>query len=241
MLAADSLVARAVDRTIVVAPMLRRFLVERLRVPAGRVVHIDNGLTLPPSSPPTGPVRNLLFVGLLVERKGVDLLLAALAEAARTGLPDEVRLTVVGDGPERAALEGSASSLGLASRVDFLGFRPDVPRLMAAADAFVLPARMEQQPLVLIEAMASGLPVLATDVGGVGDMLGGHATLVPPGDVTALAKALIGLAGCDGAAAGSALAAVARHRFGIDASLQRHLELYAQLRQWSPPGPRSDG
>ncbi len=241
VLAADSLVARAVDRTVVVAPMLRRFLVERLRVPPGRVVHIDNGLALPASSPPAGPVRNLLFVGLLVERKGVDLLLAALAEAARTGLPDDVRLTVVGDGPERAALEASASGLGLASRVDFLGFRSDVPHLMADADAFVLPARMEQQPLVLIEAMASGLPVLATDVGGVADMLGGQGTVVRPGDVDALAEGLVALAGCDSATVGTALAEAARRRFGIDASVHHHLDLYARLQRWPSPGPHEKG
>jgi glycosyltransferase involved in cell wall biosynthesis len=241
VLAADAVVARAVDRTIVVAPILRTFLIERLRVPAERVVHIDNGLALPPASPPSGPIRRLLFVGMLIERKGVDVLLSALAHAVEDGVPHDVHLTVVGDGPERAALESSARSLGLAERVDFLGFRTDVPQLMATADAFVLPARMEQQPLVLIEAMASGLLVLATDVGGVRDMLGGLGMLVPADDPLALARGIATLVTSDGAARAAALASHAHQRFGVDASLGHHLDLYAHLQRWSTVRPEGNG
>ncbi len=229
VLAADALVARAVDRTVVVSPAMRPFLVDRLRVPAARVAHIDNGLVLPPFTARTGPVRHVLFVGLLVHRKGVDLLLEAWARATARGLPDDARLSIVGDGPERGALEGLARSLGLADRVRFLGFRPDVPDLMAGADAFVLPARMEQQPLVLIEAMASGLPVLSTDVGGTADMLGGLAGVVPPQDVAALADGLLALCGPDGAASGPALAELARRRFSVEACVAAHRDLYRSL------------
>jgi glycosyltransferase involved in cell wall biosynthesis len=236
VLAADAAVARSVQRTIVVAPTLRDFLVNRLRVPAARVVHIDNGLVLPPAAPPTGPVRSLLFVGLLVERKGVAILLDAMARAIQLGLPPDVTLTVVGDGPQRSELERTAQALGLAAgsaaRVSFLGFRADVPALMAGADAFVLPSLLEQQPLVLIEAMAAGLPVLATDVGGVRDMLAGLGRVVPAGDVNSLARGLLALAADDGAATGAGLARRARERFDVALCLRRHLELYAELRRW---------
>jgi len=237
VLAADAVVARTVDRTIVVAPPLRRFLVERLHVPAGRVVHIDNGLVLPAAAPPTGPIRRLLFVGLLVERKGVHLLLDALDLASRQGLPDDVTLTVAGEGPQRGALERQAAALGLSGRVTFLGFRTDVPALLGQADAFVLPSSMEQQPLVLIEALGAGLPTLATDVGGVADLVGDVGIVVAPDDRAVLADGLVRLTALDGAAVGAAAARRARQRFSLDHCVQAHLDLYAQLQRWRPLDP----
>ncbi|MGY1690874.1 glycosyltransferase family 4 protein [Geodermatophilus sp. SYSU D01105] len=227
VLAADALVARSVTRTVVPAASMGRFLRERLRVPAGRVVHIDNGLPLPPASVPTGPVRRLLFVGLLVRRKGVHVLLEAMAGAA---LPPDVTLQVAGDGPERADLEGCASRLGLRDRVAFLGFRSDVPRLLAGSDAFVLPSAMEQQPLVLIEALGAGKPVVATDVGGIPEMVAGAGIVVPPGDAPALGRALQELTTGDQATRwGERGAAVARERFSVEATREQHLALYRAL------------
>lgn len=234
VLAADALVARAVTGTIVPATSMGRFLRERLRVPADRIHHIDNGLPLPPASVPKGPVRRLLFVGLLVPRKGVHVLLEAMATAA---LPSEVRLQVAGDGPERPALETLASRLGLEDRVDFLGFRSDVPRLLAEADAFVLPAVMEQQPLVLIEAMGAGKPVVATDVGGVREMVGDTGIIVPPADPGALAAALRDLVSSDVGTWGRNARACAEQRFTLELARDRHLALYDQLsRSSARPG-----
>lgn len=226
VLAADALVARAVTRTVVVAPPMREFLVRRLHVPAGRVVHIDNGLPLPPARPPEGPVRRLLFVGLLVRRKGVHLLLDALADP---GAPAGTTLRVVGDGPERGALEAQAARLGVADRVEFVGFREDVPALLGEADALVLPSSLEQQPLVLVEALGAGLPCLATDVGGVADMLGTDGIVVPPDDVPALVAGLRRLVAADAADLGRRAAARARARFSLDACAAAHLELYRRL------------
>ncbi len=227
VLAADALVARAVTRTVVPAASMGRFLRHRLKVPAGRIVHIDNGLPLLPASVPHGPVRRLLFVGLLVRRKGVHVLLEAMAGAA---LPPDVTLQVAGDGPERADLEASVSRLGLQGRVTFLGFRSDVPRLLAEADAFVLPSAMEQQPLVLIEALGAGKPIVATDVGGVAEMVAGAGIVVPPGDADALRRALEELMTDDRAAQwGERGATLARERFSVEASVGRHLALYEGL------------
>jgi glycosyltransferase involved in cell wall biosynthesis len=227
VLGADALVARAVTRTVVPASSMGRFLRERLRVPADRVVHIDNGMPLPPASVPRGPVRRLLFVGLLVRRKGVHLLLEAMARAA---LPPDVTLQVAGDGPERAGLEALAAGSGLRGRVEFLGFRTDVPALLAGADAFVLPSAMEQQPLVLIEALGAGKPVVATDVGGVAEMVAGAGIVVPPGEPAALARALEELTTVgDAAQWGTRAAAIARERFSVGTALDRHLALYTDL------------
>ncbi|MGY1640759.1 glycosyltransferase family 4 protein [Geodermatophilus sp. SYSU D00703] len=234
VLAADALVARSVSRTIVPAASMGRFLRERLRVPAGRIVHIDNGLPLPAVSVPDRPVRRLLFVGLLVRRKGVHVLLEAMARAA---LPADVTLQVAGDGPERPRLEATASRLGLHDRVTFLGFRRDVPRLLGEADAFVLPSAMEQQPLVLIEALGAGKPVIATDVGGIADMIAGAGIVVPPGDVAALTLALQDLTTGDQAARwGARGAAVARERFSVQSARDRHLALYESLLGSGPEG-----
>ena len=229
ILAGDAAVARTLDRTVVPAEAMGRFLRRRLRVPAKRLARLDNCVELAEPSPPEGPVRHLVFVGLLVERKGILDLLAALAVPGV--LPPDGRLTVVGDGPQRAEAERAAQALP--GRVTFLGFRPDVPALLAGADALVLPSAMEQQPLVVAEAMAAGKPVVATETGGVADMLGpgaGTDYLVPPGDTAALAERLRALfAEPDPARIGALLAGRARHRFAPAECARRHLDLYESL------------
>jgi glycosyltransferase involved in cell wall biosynthesis len=229
ILAGDAAVARIVDRTVVPAEVMGRFLHRRLRVPTARLAHIDNCVELAEPSPPDGPVRHLVFVGLLVERKGILDLLAALAVPGV--LPPDARLTVVGDGPQRAEAERVAQTFP--GRVTFLGFRPDVPALLAGADALVLPSAMEQQPLVVAEAMAAGKPVVATDTGGVADMLGpgpGADYLVPPENTAALAERLRALfAEPDPARIGAQLAARARQRFAPAECARRHLALDESL------------
>ncbi|MBW4721952.1 glycosyltransferase family 4 protein [Saccharothrix obliqua] len=225
VLAADASVARFVHRTVVPAPAMGEFLQRRLRVPAHRLAHIDNCVALPEPCPPTGPVRRLLFVGLLVERKGLATLLDALPGV----LPPGGSLTVVGDGPLRVSLEEHARRV-LPGRVDFLGFRSDVPAQLRRHDALVLPSHLEQQPLVVAEAMAAGKPVVATDTGGVADMLSDPATLAAPGDVEGLAVCLKAL--FDDPApgrAGAALAARARELFAPEVCARRHLALYREI------------
>ncbi|QFZ24198.1 glycosyltransferase family 1 protein [Saccharothrix syringae] len=226
VLAADAVVARAVHRTVVPAPAMGRFLRSRLRVPAGRLAHIDNCVEPARARPPTGPVRRLVFAGLLVERKGLATLLEALAVPGV--MPADATLTVVGDGPERGRAEALAGGLG--GRVEFLGFRADVPELLRRHDALVLPSSMEQQPLVVAEAMAAGKPVVATDTGGVADMLGGAGHLAAPGDVEGLAVRLRALfADPEPGRTGLVLAERARERFTPRVCAERHLALYREL------------
>ena len=161
-------------------------------------------VALPPSparTRPRGAGFRILFVGRLVERKGVHVLLRALAR-----LPDESRprLVVCGDGPEREPLERLARELGVAERVEFAG-RVSDERLRAEyaeADVFVLPAIVDARGdteglgVVLLEAMNSRVPVVASDAGGITDIVEHERTglLVPPGDEAALAAAMSRLA-----------------------------------------------
>ena len=141
-----------------------------------------------------GPIE-LVSIARLVKRKRVDRLLQALA--ALSGL--EVRLTVVGDGPERRRLEALATALGVADRVRFLGHVDEAAkrRALAAADLFVLASAHEGFGLVYLEAMQHGLPVVAASAGGQADFLedGRTGALVPNDDVAALAAAIGKLAG----------------------------------------------
>lgn len=136
--------------------------------------------------------RRLVFVGRLSGVKGAPLVLDALAELAAR-YPD-ARLTMVGDGPERAALEDRAKSLGIADRVDFTGYldQAGVATTLAASDIFVLPSFAEGVPVVLMEAMATGLPVVTTRIAGIPELVehGVSGLVLPPGDLEALVGGL---------------------------------------------------
>lgn len=166
----------------------------------------------------------LLNVAALAEKKGHRHLLEALRE-----LP-EVTLDIVGDGELRGELERQAAALGLGDRVRFLGERPkrDVAELMRAADLFVLPSLAENLPVVLIEAQASGLPAVATSVGGVPELVDDAAgALVPPADAAALAAAIRTTLARDFDS--PALAARARDRYGYTAISDRWTAIYERL------------
>jgi glycosyltransferase involved in cell wall biosynthesis len=108
-------------------------------------------------------------------------------------MPD-LRLTLIGDGPERPALEARAESIGLKDRITFKGYQnqSEVAKALSRTDLLVLPSFAEGVPVVLMEAMASGKPVVATQVGGVSELVEAGRTghLVPPGDAQALARAI---------------------------------------------------
>lgn len=126
--------------------------------------------------------------------KNFDLLLRAVADATEL-VGDDLRVAVAGEGAERDPLERLSRELGIAGRTALTGHlnRPD--EFYPLLDLFVLPSRTEGVPMVLVEAMACGVPCLATDVGGVGDTLGDTGILVPANDAGALAAAIAELAG----------------------------------------------
>jgi len=192
--------ARAVlDRASVVLPVseaMRRSLQDLAPKARMRVLPnvVDDRVFFPASPGRTvdSPTR-LVTVGALAENaaKGVDILLRAFAQL----LPslDGAELTIVGDGPRRPEYEQLASSLGIAGAVSFAGLRPkeEVAETMRSATVFALASRFENNPCVVIEAMASGLPVVATRVGGLPEMLeDATGLLVEPNDPTALARGI---------------------------------------------------
>lgn len=146
--------------------------------------------------PPDGELR-ILCVGRLIPSKGQSLLIEAVAELQRRGIP--TRAVLVGDGPNRANLSRLATRLGVGDRIELTGAlgQDALPRRYAEAHVFCLPSFAEGLPVVLMEAMATGRPVVATSIMGVGELVtdGVHGRLVPPGRVEDLVSALAELAG----------------------------------------------
>jgi glycosyltransferase involved in cell wall biosynthesis len=172
----------------------------------------------------------LVFVGRFAPIKRLDLLLDAFAQAG--GGAPRPRLAIVGDGEERSSLEGRATELGVADRVSFLGYRRELRPFFAAADLAVLSSDNEGTPVSLIEAAAAGLPAVATDVGGVSEVVTADTgTLVPPGDAEALARAMATMAADPERrrSAGSAARARALSRYGAQRLIADVDALYREL------------
>jgi glycosyltransferase involved in cell wall biosynthesis len=194
---------RRADHVIAVSASIGRRLAAVDRVPSRRVTTIRNAIPLSEtvSREPDPFQRRFapgdLIIGLvarLVPEKGVACFLLAAAEVLRE-LP-RVRFVVIGDGPLREQLVASAAALGISARVRFLGARVDGPQLIAELDLLAVPSLNEGTPLVTLEALSAGVPVVASSVGGIPEQVRGfeRVALVPPSDVGALARALIDMA-----------------------------------------------
>ena len=134
---------------------------------------------------------NLLYVGRLSYEKGLEHLIKSMHQLG----PEMCRLLICGEGPDRKRLENLVNESGLNDCVDFLGFIPWGKRLSEVyvqSDIFILPSLSEGIPKVLLEAMAKGLPVVATNVGGIPDIISGeeNGILVPSGDSQAITDAV---------------------------------------------------
>ncbi len=210
----------------------------------GNVRVIPNGIALDRSSTrnvPSGAIRKQLgippdaFVVVNVARlnypKNQKMLIEALA-----GLGDRVppvHALIVGEGPHRSDLETLVARCGLTGRVHFLGQRDDVPALLHASDVFALTSEWEGNPLSVMEAMAAGLPVLATRVGSIPELVEEEVSglLVSPGDVAGLSAGLSRLQQSPALLAGMGAHAAlrARSRFGLDRMVSSYEELYLSL------------
>jgi len=192
-------VARRADRVVCVSNAVARFARERVGVPDEKLVVIHNGVENPPS--PVVPAFDwtvagvpagrsvILCVARLHRQKGLDWLLQTLPALLQRWPNHD--LVLVGDGPEEAALRAQATTLAIADRVHFLGWRSDVARLLRASSLLVLTSRWEGLPNAVLEAMAAGLPVVAARTDGVVELLGDDPLQTFDwGDVTAFQNAV---------------------------------------------------
>jgi len=171
----------------------------------------------------------IVAIGNLYPVKGHAVLLRALAELEEQGGAPRWRLAIAGRGEDEQRLRSIADDAGIASRIHLLGFRSDAPDILAAGDVFVLPSLSEGLPLALIEAMATGLAIVASDVGGIPEVVarGQEALLVPAASPTALAAAIRAL--LDDPVRRAALGAAAQRRAHRDFSVTSMADAYEAL------------
>jgi glycosyltransferase involved in cell wall biosynthesis len=192
-------VYRRAEHIIAVSSAIRQRLIERDAVPPERITVIHNAVIPAPDTSPSalpGDLREGPLVGVVARlqpEKGVADFLRAAARVC-TAVPD-ARFLVAGDGPLREELLALAGRLGVGERVRFLGYRADARAIVGLLDVLVVPSLTEGTPLIVLEAMAAGIPVVASAVGGIPDQIrhNKEGLLVPAGDPAALADALLEL------------------------------------------------
>jgi glycosyltransferase involved in cell wall biosynthesis len=212
----------------------------RAFVPRQHVIALPNSVDcaafagLPPRRPDPGTALRLVYIGRLTREKGLHELLRALALVRERGV--DARLTIAGSGAEEGRLREAADRLGLASRVEFAGpaFGRRKIELLAGSDASVLASYSEGLPYALLESMAAGVPVIASRVGAIPDVVVDriHGLLIPPRDPQALAEAILELASDRERLA--RMGAACRERiavsYSIDGLAQKFCRLYEGLR-----------
>jgi len=227
---------RATRLLVSVCPEEARAFIEEVGFASADVRLVPNGVRVPDRArlsalrqetraalgiPPDE--RWLVFVGRLTREKGFDVLLRALGSALGAD-----GLLVVGDGPERVRLEAEARRSRAAVR--FCGYQEDVSPYLAAGDVFVQPSRSEGLPFTVLEAMAHGLPVICSRVGGVGAAVDGCGRLVAPDRPAELATGIADLLhdAASRAALGEAARARVAQRFGVDGMVEALHGVYAE-------------
>ena len=164
----------------------------RTGTPAGRVATVSNGIDSCAFAADRSrrPLRNVTVVANLRKEKGHDVLIDAAPEVLRH-FPD-AHFDIVGAGPELETLKARAAAQGVMDAFTFIGYEPNVPQRLRDADIFVLPSRSEAFPNAVLEAMSAGLPIVASAVGGILELIddGRTGLLVPPGDPHTLAHGI---------------------------------------------------
>lgn len=234
-----------VQQYVALSRDLQQYLVDKVHVPPARIAQIYNGVDTQRFHPAAGgpapidgcpfdPARHWLVgtVGRMQTVKDQPTLARAFACALelQPALRERLRLVLVGDGPLKAECEAVLAEAGARDLAWLPGERADVPAVMRGLHAFVLPSLAEGISNTILEAMASGLPVLATAVGGNADLVEEGVTgwLVPPGDVGAMAQALVRLTSdpAKAAALGHAGRAAVEARFSLEAMVTAYLRVY---------------
>lgn len=239
----NRLTARYADVILCVSEQVALAAVNEIGLPQEKVVTIPNGVdwsqfAVLPSKQKARQRAGLPQTGLIVGAvgrprpvKGYPFLLASWPDVVASY--PQALLLFVGDGPDRPALQAQAKQLGIWDNVIFWGDRDDIPQLLPALDLLAVPSMQEGLSLVILEAMAAGLPVVATNVGGNPELVRHEQTglLVPPRDSSALAGAVKRLFG--DAAARVELGDAGRKRIEADLTMDKIVEmtetLYEQL------------
>jgi glycosyltransferase involved in cell wall biosynthesis len=200
------------------------------------IIQIPNGVDIEQFTPGREAEKirgRIIFVGTLDYRKNVSLLITAIKMLKDAGIL--VTLDIIGDGPEFLQLQKMTGSLDIADKINFLGAFSEIAPFLQRAHIFVLPSQFEGLPNVVLEAMACGLPVIATQVGGVPDIIQHRVNglLIPPGDTDAICAAIREL--FDNATLAEELGMRARQtvvaHFSLSAIADRYAELYKTLFQ----------
>jgi glycosyltransferase involved in cell wall biosynthesis len=189
-LAAEILLRRRTDLFLFESRFARDTFIGKLGPSAAPMRVVHNGVTDNEFQPviPGPNATDLVFVGELRALKGVDVLIAALAQLEQRGR--RVTATIVGDGPERTEFEREVARQGMGSAIRFAGAKP-ARAAFALGRILVVPSRAESLPYIVLEAAAAGVPIIASNVGGIPEIFGPDArALVPPGDATALGAAI---------------------------------------------------
>lgn len=238
--------ARMTDAVAAVSLALGEYAIRELGMPKERVRVLRNGIDV------TRFVRDR--AGVLRGHLGLkaDALLVALVARfdpvkdhatmlrafalVATRVPS-AHLVLVGDGELRGAIEGNVKALGLVGRVHLLGIRGDMPDLLAETDVVTLSSRAEGLPMALLEAMAAGKSIVATEVGGIPELLsGGAGFVVPPGDPDRLAGVLAGL--LQDASLRARTGTLARERVVAHYSMDSMVSAYEDVYRWAMKNPR---
>lgn len=227
--AVEKFLARYTDGVIFESDFIRR--VYDQRVGAGRVPErvIPNALQPGDFTPhrPNANAADFLFIGELRQLKGVDVLLQALARIAAVR---PVKAVVVGGGPDAAAFKAMAQEFKLDGLVDFPGAMP-AQAAFSLGRSLVVPSRAESMPYIVLEAAAAEMPLLATDVGGIPEIVNGSDTpLMPAGDINVLARAMQGFLDVPDEAIARArrLKTAVADRFTIERAAGEVLAFYAE-------------
>ena len=221
--------SRRLSAHVAVGERAARLVEEMAMLRPHSIRTVYNGVPGDPGGEPrVHPHRPVIgSLGRLHEQKGYDVLVRALPE-----IP-EAHVVIVGDGPERGALEALASELGVSDRLELVGWREDARAWLASFDVFALPSRFEGFPLAIVEAMLAGTAVVATDVGSVPEAVvhGRTGLLVDPDDASGLAAELRGLLADEDRRRAMAATAreVALERFSAAAMARAYTEIWAEI------------
>jgi glycosyltransferase involved in cell wall biosynthesis len=238
----ERLLMRGTDRVVVSAQSVKDFYVDQVHADPAKIDVIYNAVDWSQLETSTDRVSMRAQLGVPADAPVAGIIARLTAQKAHVHLFDalantpgleRLHLVVVGDGELRAALEQRAAVLGLTDRVRFVGARRDLGNILGAVDIFAMPSLWEGLPLSLVLAMGAGLPVVATRVAGIPEVVTDdvNGLLVPPGDAGALGEALRRLVQSEALRArlGEAAKAFVRPRFGADDYLASVTSLYDTL------------